>query len=217
MQRETMPLHLVLHSNQLGPHSRSADRSLLSSIPRTVANIGYVSSGPDPDRYFFNDRATYYSEIGAKLDFYVDETSYSGDALAKLQQCDAIHLSGGNTFTFLQWLRRSNLFDALTHFAKSGKPLIGVSAGAIMFTKSVASAALCGDFKPTDVVDEKGLSLVQFGFWPHFPAQSGAAITTCPLPETYETLYACPDGCAMVVNDMEVKLFGQVELLGRKS
>jgi dipeptidase E len=155
----------------------------------------------------------YYSEIGAKLDVYADEVSVSGDCISQLLQCDAIHLSGGNTFTFAQWLRQSNLFDALIRYVESGRPLIGVSAGAILLTKSIASAALCGDSKPDDMVDERGLSLVQFGFWPHFSGYSGMPSTEDQLQDTYGTLYACPNGCAVLVDEMHVESFGQVEVL----
>jgi dipeptidase E len=162
---------------------------------------------------FFRDRVLYYSKLGAKLDVYVDEMSAPGDCISQLQECDAIHLSGGNTFTFAQWLRQSNLFDALIHYAQGGRPLIGVSAGAILLTKSIASAALCGDSRPDDVVDERGLSLVQFGFWPHFSGHSGAPTTEDRLQDTYGTLYACPNGCAVLVNEMQIESFGQVEVL----
>ena len=208
-----MSVHLVLHSDQAGPHSRRADQRVLSAVRSNVPRIGYISSSPDPDRLFFRDRVAYYSEIGAKLDVYVDEESVSGDCISHLQQCDAIHLSGGNTFTFARWLRQSNLFDALIHYANSGRPLIGVSAGAIMLTKSIASAALCGDLRPDDVVGEQGLSLVQFGFWPHFSGNRSRPFTEDRLQDTYGTMYGCPNGCAVLVSEMHVESFGQVEVL----
>ena len=46
--------------------------------------------------------------------------------------CDAIHLTGGNTFQFSYWLRERGLDAELKRYAKAGGVLIGVSAGAIL-------------------------------------------------------------------------------------
>ncbi len=208
-----MALHLILHSDQAGSHSRRVDLCALSTVEAQAPRVGYISSSPDPERLYFNDRAVYYAEIGAQLCVYVDELSSMSDCIPLLAQCDAIHLSGGNTFTFAEWLRGTPLFAALTRFAESGRPLIGLSAGAIILTKSVASAALCGDARSPQITNETGLALVPFGFWPHFVGDSEDGSVDARLLHAYGTIYACPDGGGVIVNGAQIETFGPVEVL----
>jgi dipeptidase E len=212
-----MSLRLVLHSDQSGPQSRDADRRILAALAEGTPRIGYISSSPDPDRMFFKARTAYYADLGAQLDVYVDELSVSEKSISQLHACDAVHLSGGNTFTFAQWLGQTGLFEGLVHYAVNGGLLIGVSAGAIMLTKSVASAALCGDVRPPEVVEDTGLSLVQFGFWPHFQGNVDRLSDVGRFLQEYETVYACPDGGALLVNGARVECIGQVEVLRREA
>lgn len=78
-------------------------------------------------------------------------------------------------------------------------------------TPSVDSASLCGDVRDPKLINEAGLGLVDFNFWPHFDADSVTqeqSKLSCTFPE----LYACPDGSGIVVDGTEVELFGQVHL-----
>lgn len=208
-------LRLLLHGDQGGSRSRDADRRLLSTLGVATPHIGYVSAAPDADRIGFEDRAEHYAGLGASLRAYVDESNASTRTMSQLEACHAIHLSGGNTFTFAHWLRQSKLFEALRHYALNGGALIGVSAGAIMLTPSVTSAALCGDFRPPEVVEDSGLSLVPFGFWPHFNKSALRSPDAHGFLQSYESVYACPDGCAVLVQGAKVECIGKVELFNR--
>ncbi|WP_373565794.1 Type 1 glutamine amidotransferase-like domain-containing protein [Paraburkholderia bryophila] len=164
----------------------------------------------DPERIYFRRKADYYAGIGANLVVCVDPSQDTLEAeWSTLLSCDAIHLSGGNTFSFLSWLQRRSALPLLTRYVSEGGVLIGVSAGAILMTPSVNSALLCGDARDEQLMDEAGLGLVDFHVWPHFNAESVTqeqSKLSCTIPE----LYACPDGSGIVVDGKEVELFGQV-------
>lgn len=109
---------------------------------------------------------------GAGGHLIVIDNAAAGEAAAaeraKIEQCSAILLSGGNTFTLLRNLRRSGLNEAIKKFAQ--RPdfvLAGFSAGAIILTPSIADAADYDD-NTVGLTDLTGLKLVDFEIWPHY-------------------------------------------------
>ena len=121
---------LVLYSDQIVGKTDAIDRRLLSLIGKAAPSIGYIPSSSDPERFFFNQIRTYYAALGASVKVYLElDAHFSEDALPALLGCDAIHLSGGNTFYFLHWLKRRAMLPVLRDYVARGGVLIGVSAG----------------------------------------------------------------------------------------
>ncbi|ALK33665.1 Type 1 glutamine amidotransferase-like domain-containing protein [Burkholderia plantarii] len=201
---------LALYSDQDFPANEEMDARLLRLIGRPQPKIGYIPATGDPERIYFRRKADYYAAIGANLVVYVDPSQGTSEAeWSTLLSCDAIHLSGGNTFSFLSWLQRRNVLPLLTRYVSEGGVLIGVSAGAILMTPSVNSALLCGDVWDEQLMNDVGLGLVDFHFWPHFISES-VTRDQAKLSSTIPDLYACPDGSGIVIDGNEVELFGQV-------
>ncbi len=173
--------------------------------------IGYIASSPDPDRIYFDSKRSYYQKLDAELSPYVDSES-SQITVNAIFECDAIHLSGGNTFDFSRWLHQAGLFKPLSLYAQERGVLVGVSAGAILMTSSVGTAYLCGDIAEGDVGRYMAMGLVQFGFWPHY-----APINSQGVAQGYENaprvLYACPDGAGVIVDGASVETFGPLTVL----
>jgi len=199
---------LALYSDQ---HNNAAlDARVMRLIGRPAPILGYIACEPDPQRLYFEDRRGFYGERGARLEVYTGSDLPPGDqAWAALFRCDAIHLSGGNTYAFLHWLRRRQLLAPLARYVAEGGVLIGVSAGAILMTPSVQSAALCGDERDAQAQDETALGLVDFHFWPHFDPDADSASLAVGLPG----LYGCPDGAGIVVDGATIELHGSVQRL----
>ena len=122
----------VLYSDQVIAANEKVDQHLLSLLGPSRRRIGYVASGPDPERRFFSDKRSYYARCGLELSLFHD-LDIAGDP-RELFACDAIHLSGGNTAAFLARLRHSSLLGPLKNWAARGGILIGTSAGAILMT-----------------------------------------------------------------------------------
>jgi dipeptidase E len=202
---------LAFYSDQEAPANEQMDARVLRLIGRSQPKIGYIPATSDPERIYFRSKADYYTGIGANLAVYVDPNQDTSDAeWSTLLSCDAIHLSGGNTFSFLSWVKRRGVLPLLTRYVTEGGVLIGVSAGAILMTPDVNSALLCGDVRDKQLMDDAGLGLVDFHFWPHFDSTSvnqNQSILASAIPD----LYACPDGSGIVVDGEEVELFGQVD------
>ncbi len=137
-------MRLALYSDQEIAANAAMDERLLRLIGVRRPRIGYVSSAPDPSRAYFDQKRAYYHRLGAELTMYTDSESadLEGD-VEILCRCDAIHLTGGNTFTFLRWLRVRRALPLLRAYALGDRGvLIGASAGAILMTPSIQTAVL---------------------------------------------------------------------------
>jgi dipeptidase E len=206
---------LVLYSDQGSPQSGSLDARLLELLPSRRA-VGYIPASPDRDRRFFSGLARHYEQLGIALQFFSLEDEFQPDALPELLQLDAIHLSGGNTFRFLHWLRARGLFSELQKYVAQGGVLVGVSAGAILMTRNIRSAAICGDAPypaPNDPTlgETAGLGLVDFAILPHFEGSAAQRAALARLGEELGSVaYGVADGSGIVVDGSCVELIGDV-------
>ncbi len=93
------------------------------------------------------------------------------DKIEKIFKSDVIYLSGGNTYYFLNNLRKRYLITRLRKYVKNGGYIIGLSAGAIMMSKDI-SAAQFGDEDIVGLSNLSSLDLVDFDFMPHWNEDS---------------------------------------------
>lgn len=204
---------LVLYSDQMIPETAAIDQRMLSLIGKDYPTIGYMPSSSDPEHFFFNQIWAYYAALGASVEIYLElDMSFSEETLPALLSCDAIHLSGGNTFYFLRGLKQRAMPPVLRDYVARGGVLIGVSAGAILMTPNISSAALCGDETVEGLNDLSALSLVDFQFLPHFQPDKACALEVAAhQSQVHSPLYACPDGGGIVVDGTNVEFFGAVQ------
>lgn len=204
---------LVLYSDQIAPETDAIDQRLLRLIGKAAPSIGYIPSSSDPERFFFDKIRAYYAALGASVDVYFElDASFSAQILPALLACDAIHLSGGNTFYFLHWLKQRAMLPILRDYVVGGGVLIGVSAGAILMTPDVSTSALCGDALMEGLSDPSALGLVDFQFLPHFQAGGvGTAEVAAHQRHFSIPLYACPDGGGIIIDGANVEFFGAVQ------
>ena len=105
----------------------------------------------------------------------------------ELFESDLIYISGGNTFDLLYNLRKNDLITELKNYAEEGGCLAGHSAGGIVLTENINTAA----FPPEDcdsndvgIENYNSMSLVNFEFFPHY---ENLSFYKKPL-QYYETL-----------------------------
>ncbi|MFC1953750.1 Type 1 glutamine amidotransferase-like domain-containing protein, partial [Chloroflexota bacterium] len=156
---------LVLYSDQIKHLSKKIDSALIKLLDKSKPKIGYIPSSADPKRKHYAARQEYYSRIDMELEIYFElDEDYYPDKLDTLLSCDAIHLSGGNTYYFLHWLRKRGLMDTLTQYVSQGGVLIGVSAGSILMTPDISTSSISDDKQMEGESGYKGLNLVDFSF-----------------------------------------------------
>lgn len=178
---------------------------------RLGRRIAYIPSGPEPDRRFFQERASYYARRGLELCLFHDlDEPHATDDESKLFQCDAIHLAGGHTSGFLARLKRSGLISSLRKWALDGGVLIGTSAGAIILTPTIATDGLFVGTAPELLMNETALGLVPFEFFPHLslsPAYRPQLIQYSR--NTPRPIIACNDGDGLIVTNGEMECIGR--------
>ena len=207
-------MRLAFYSDQEIAANAPIDERVLRLIGVRRPQIGYVSSSPDPERSYFERKRAYYERLGADLTVYLDATSSDLDRdLGALGRCDAIHLTGGNTFAFLRWLKARRILQMLRAYATEDRGVvIGTSAGAILMTPTAETALLCGDTRPPGAVDDEALGLVAFHFWPHYVPGAERVASVQSSIRKFPALYACGDGTGIVISGAQVELYGAVSI-----
>ncbi len=208
---------LVLYSDQLQPDSEKIDRELIALVGKSNPTIGYIPSSAraDPQRRYYEERITYYARLGMTLSpFFGLDEAFDPLQLQVLFSCDAIHLSGGNTYYFLTWLQNRNMLAALRQYIANGGVLIGVSAGAILMGPNISTASLCGDEPPETEIDLAALHLVDFVFVPHFgKGPSDLATLQTYARDCQVVVYACRDDEGIIVKNDQIKCVGDVTII----
>ncbi|WP_339760124.1 Type 1 glutamine amidotransferase-like domain-containing protein [uncultured Hoeflea sp.] len=205
-------INLAFYSDQIVPENGAIDDRLLAVIASNGLGprIGYIPSGPEPDRKFFKERRAYYACHGLDLCIFYDlEEMHTENDKAALFRCDAIHLSGGQTGGFLARLKRSGLISDLRMWAADGGLLIGTSAGAIILTPTIATDALFAGNDPEDFMNETALDLVPFEFFPHLSSSPSFLPKLIGYSQhTARPIFACNDGEGLVVTDEYIECIG---------
>lgn len=161
-------LTYALLSNHGTDAGQQAIKEIAQTCQPTTPTIGYMSSAVDSDRYFYHYTKAMYARIGLSIGEYIDlEEGFHADTLSRILDCPMVHLSGGNTFQFLQGVQRRGVLEQLKHYAFQGGKFIGLSAGALLLTPDINVSVLAGDEATFAVENTKGVALADFQFIPH--------------------------------------------------
>ncbi len=209
---------LILFSDQIIEKNNKLNNELLNLLGKSNPSIGYIPSCSDLTRKYYNQKVEYYKTLGITNIQYFDlDKEYDETKIMNIFKCDAIHLSGGNTFYFLNLLKKRRLLELLKSYVNNGGILIGISAGSIIMTKTIDIAGY-GDDSDENIIgleNTDSLGFVDFQFYPHW---DGSEKTLDSLniyaKEKNCTVYACKDGDGIVVNGDEIKLIGDISIVG---
>lgn len=206
---------LALYCDQEIPQNYKLNQRLLKFFDKPFPRLGYIPSSSDPERRFFEVRKTYYSALGIDLAIFCElDVNYQPEDVDLLFQCDGIHLSGGNTFHFLYWLKKRNLLADLRKFVERGGVLIGASAGSILMTPEISSTAFCKDvpLPGEERMDLSALNLVDFAFFPHINSFPNHEEQLVEYSKTHAfPIYGCADGDGIIVDGDKIEFYGSIK------
>lgn len=168
--------------------------------------------------------------IPEEVDFYVDEgraalarLGMTVDTLdvaaepaaviaAKLQQCDCIYVSGGNTFFLLQELEKKQAGGMLAAQINAGKLYIGESAGAIILAPNVDYVRAMDDTGAVGQPISAGLRILDIYPLPHH-GEFPFAEATAQIVERYGSeLALCP-----INNEQVILVDGKQRIIKSKT
>jgi dipeptidase E len=208
-------MKLVFYSGGDEVQNSCIDKSFVDLIGKKNPLVTFIPSSSYLAEQEFKTFIRHYSKYKIKkfLHFPVD-IPFDQTLLNEVFKSDAIHLGGGNTFYFLNSLRRNNLIFQLKKFVERGGILTGLSAGAILMTENIETAGYPEFDRDENEVGLKNLSslnLVDFLFFPHFrnSLRYDSAFKRFSKSKK-KNIYACPDGSGVVVNGDEIRFLGRV-------
>jgi len=138
----------------------------------------------------------------------VDFAAVDVDWRARLDECDVLYLSGGNTFYLLDQIRRQG-FDEYLEAALTSKVYVGGSASSITMTPSIDVAAIPpGDPNLPNLIDLTGLGYVKFEIEPHCEEERFTTIEKY-AKEHDKRIYAIDDQTAIRIIDDSIDVISE--------
>ena len=207
-------MNLVFYSGGDAEENISLDKKLLNLRNKRNLTLTLIPAGSYHAEEYYREIVDQYAPLGISrvLLFNVDQAFSQAFKRAVLKS-DIIHLGGGNTFYFLKHLKKSGMLKELKEWALEGGVLTGLSAGAIMMTKSIHTAGFPEfdrDDNDENLKNLTGMGLVNFEVFPHYrnSKRYDEALQEYSQDKD-DPIYALPDGSGIVLTDEELSFVGK--------
>lgn len=178
------------------------------------AKIGFITTAVNVEE---GNKVWYISQLNNLLKYgfkwidVVDISAPGVDWKARLATVDVIVVSGGNTFHLLDQMRRVGFAEWFKSVADQ-KVYVGISAGTIVMTPSVAVASVDnGDINWAGITDLTGLGFVDFELSPHTPEYVSHEGNRKYVQDSGAVLYGLDDQSAIKVVDGEMEVVSEGE------
>ncbi len=207
-------MKLVFYSGGIDKENYQLDKIFIELLGKKNPVVTFIPSSSYLSEQEFKYFVKHYSKfkISRFIHFPID-VPFDRILFQEVIRSDAIHLGGGNTFYFLNSLRKAKLLPQLRAFVKKGGVLTGLSAGAIMMTENIDMAAypeFDRDENTVNISNLSALKLVDFLFFPHFKNSTRYDVVFKKYSKLHQKIiYACPDGAGIVVNGEELRFVGK--------
>lgn len=207
-------MKLVFYSGGDDRDNKQLDHAFIDLIAKKNPVVTFIPSSSYLSEQEFKVFVKHYSKfkITRFIHFPID-VPFDKVMFQEVMRSDAIHMGGGNTFYFLNCLRKAKLLNNLRSFAEKGGVLTGLSAGAIMMTENIEMAGYPEFDRDENFVGLKNLAslnLVDFAFFPHFKNSARYDVVFKRYSKLKKkVIYACPDGAGIVVNNGELRFIGK--------
>ena len=207
-------MKLVFYSGGHEEENIALDLAAIELTGKKRPSVTYIPSWSYDGELDFQDFVHHHEQYGIrKFVYFPVDHPFDESLLKAAMKSDIIHLSGGNTYYFLKYLRRSGMMKQLKDFVKKGGVLTGLSAGGIMMTPDIKTAGYPSfdkDDNEENVRSFKALNLVKFEFFPHY--RNSKRYDRELLEESRKTknpVYALPDGSGVVVDGKTIRFIGR--------
>ncbi|GAB4014247.1 MAG: hypothetical protein Fur0010_12150 [Bdellovibrio sp.] len=208
-------MKLVFHGGGFDRENRELNHKAIELSGKKKPIIAYIPAESYDSEVDFMDFVKEHQRYGLRQFLYFPiDIPLDNTLRRELLKADIIHLSGGNTYHFLKYLKSSKVISDLKKFVKRGGVLTGLSAGAIVMTPKITSASYpdfdC-DENEVGITNFKSMGLVKFEFFPHYvnSKRYDNELKKQSMKLKYP-IYAAPDGAGIVVNGEIIKFVGKV-------
>jgi len=160
-------MKLFLTSNGLENKdvSNHFEMSLLPREPKDISLLVISIQDSEQDAFYLDKTLTEIKNTGA---INIDVFKLGNEKFTTNKEYDVVFVCGGNTFDYLDRVRKTGLDKFIVDFTKKENSVyVGVSAGSILAGPDIAIA---GDEDSNDIglTDLRGLCLTDFIVYPHY-------------------------------------------------
>jgi dipeptidase E len=205
---------LILYSGGHEDENIALDLEAIRLSGKKKPSMTYIPSWSFDGELEFHDYVNHHRQYGIKKFIYFPiDHPFDQSLMRAAFSSDIIHLSGGNTFYFLKYLKKSGTLKRLKQFVREGGVLTGLSAGGIIMTPDIKTAsypAFDRDDNDENIKSLKAMNLVKFEFFPHY--RNSKRYDKEILRESKKTKYpvwALPDGSGVVIEGQSVHIIGK--------
>lgn len=204
-------MKLFLYGGGKPDKKNKFNKTLEKLIGNKGFQVGYIPSSGDRDRRYFEEFKMQFSKLGLKKFLFLSlENKYSKKAAKNVLNCNAIYLSGGNTYHFLWWLRKRRFLSRLKSFVKKGGILMGSSAGSILMCPNINTSGVpywdC-DKNKIGIENINALHLVDFEFFPHYKYSQKLDKELIKYSKTTPfSVFAVPEAGGIIIWEKEIKI-----------
>lgn len=201
-------MKLLLTSS--GISKRQIGRALYSMVdkPASECRVGFIPTAANVEPTIKGWLVGQLNQLQRYGFYQIDIVDISADGVdwrARLENCDILWLSGGNTFHLLDQVRKTG-FDKWLKENIEHKVYVGGSASSILMTPTIAVADLePGDENIPNITDLTGLGYVDFEIQPHCD-QTQMLEMADYAKATKNSVYAIDDLTAIKVVGGEVEV-----------
>lgn len=207
-------MSLVFYSGGTEEENTEVDEECLSLIESSNPTLVFIPSSSYDGEYEFRSFVRHYQTFGiARFLYFPVDVPQDNVILKEVFNSDLIHLGGGNTYYFLDTLRRRGYLSFLKEFYLEGGIISGLSAGGIILTPNIKTAGY-PDFDCDDneegITNLRGLNLVKFEFFPHY--KNSVRYDTELRKQSQLTknpIFALPDGSGIIKTELGTNFVGK--------
>ncbi len=207
-------MHLLLTSAGITNNSIASAFDSLTKLSRSLVKIGFIPTAANAEpgkKDWFLKQLTDLQLFGYRNIDIVDFSATGFNWQKRLNVCDAVYVSGGNTFHLLNEARIHG-FDTWVKENIETKIYLGTSAGSILATPTIEIASVePADTNDAGITDLSALSLVHFEISPHSPEQLSFEINESYAKKTSNKLYAIDDRTAIKVVNGTTEIISEGE------
>jgi dipeptidase E len=213
---------LVLYSGGTGEQNRHLDRHCIQLTGKKYPRIAYIPACSFDAEVDFKDFVYQFASYDiTQFIYFPIDIPFDRVLMKEVLKSDVIHLSGGNTFYFLNSLRKARMLDELHSFVMNGGVLTGLSAGAILMTPSIHTAGFPSfdrDINEEGIKNLAALNLVPFEIFPHYKNSKRYDLELKNYSlSSRRPLYALPDGSGLIMSDNMLSFVGKAFLFSQGS
>jgi dipeptidase E len=208
----------ILCSSQVIPERVKNDLHIYGGRDAHVVFLPLASATHTKKKHFAQIKSYYGHELGIEnIDYFDFSRKASANAYHTLEKHTIYHFSGGNPIKAVLNLRESGGYDFFRNLADRDKVFVGNSGGSVLLSNNASWFQLRTEEVSSVIrrrAEYQALELAGFEFLLHydrFRKKKDFFRRLLQYSKRAENpIYACNDGDGIVVENGEVRFFGEV-------